>query len=117
MMEMLCVGETCRSAVMVRQTATSGALILRIRRDDEWIDEMIYWLRRFKEDFVDREEPPPTNFFFHEGSTKEDCARYMAFLEHTNALQDKVEIVAKLPHAEIQRATGVQPGRIDLFLD
>ena len=116
MMEMFCVGENCRSAVMVRQTATSGSLILRVRRDDEWIDEMIYWLCRFKEDFVDREEPPPANFF-HEGSTDDDSARYTAFLELTKALQDKVEVVAQLPHAEIQRATGVEPGMVDLFLD
>merc|ERR1712224_925990 len=35
MLEMLCLGEQCKSAIMVRQTATSGSLILRIKRDNE----------------------------------------------------------------------------------
>jgi hypothetical protein len=116
MMEMFCIGENCRSAVMVRQTATSGSLILRLRRDDEWIDEMMYWLRRFKEDFVDREELPPTNFF-HEGISAEDVERYTTFLERTKALQETVEVVAQIPQVEIQRAMGVQPGMTNLFLD
>jgi len=116
MMEMFCVGEECRSAVMVRQTATSGALILRVRRDDEWIQEMIYWLGRFKRDYVDREEAPPTNFFLEE-SSDQDTERYMAFLERTRAIQEKVEIVGQVPHNEIQRAMGAQPGITNLFLD
>lgn len=116
MMEMLCVGTNCRSAIMVRQTATSGALILRIRRDDVWIDEMLYWLNRFQEDFVEQESPPPTNFFLEGGST-EDASRYMAFLERTKAMQDTVEVVAHVPHSQIQRASGTHPGKSDLFLD
>jgi hypothetical protein len=63
MMEMKCVGPDCRSAVMVRQTATAGALILRLYRDDEWIDEMYHWLTTFQQEFIDKETPPPPNFF------------------------------------------------------
>ena len=62
MMEMLCVGHNCQSAVMIRQSATTGALVLRIKRDDAWIDEMLYWLNRFQTDFVEREVAPPENF-------------------------------------------------------
>ncbi len=116
MMEMLCVGENCRSSIMVRLTATSGALVLRVRRDDDWIEEMLYWLNRFQLDFVESDEPPPPNFFFH-SSSDDDKKRYADFLQKTVALQQKVEVVANIPHAEIQRATAVRPGMANLFLD
>ena len=57
MLEMLSLGPQCRSAIMVRQTATKGAVILRLQRDDEWIEEMLHWLNQFMERFVNREEP------------------------------------------------------------
>lgn len=116
MMEMLCVGDNCKSAIMVRLTATSGALILRVRRDDEWISEMLYWLNRFQLDFVEREEPPPPNFFL-ECSSQEDRERYTRFLQKTLDIQKKVELVASIPHSEIQRATASQAGMSNLFLD
>ncbi|KAL3913075.1 MAG: hypothetical protein SGILL_006635, partial [Bacillariaceae sp.] len=116
MMEMLCVGPECKSAVMVRQSALNGALILRIHRDDEWIEEMIYWLDRFHHDFVNPRLPPPTDFFFKTGSAT-DQERYVAFLERTKELESKVEILAHVPHGEVQRAIGSAPGPSNLFLD
>ena len=50
---------------MVRQTALNGALILRMHRDDDWIEEMLYWLNRFHVDFVNKQQPPPTDFFYN----------------------------------------------------
>jgi len=116
MMEMLCVGEHCQSGIMVRLTATSGALILRLRRDDEWIEEMLYWLNRFQSDFVEQEEPPPSNFFL-QGTSAADKERYLKFLQMTMALQKKVEVAANIPHADIQRATASRSGMANLFLD
>ena len=116
MMEMLCVGEKCRSSIMVRQTATSGSLILRIHRDDAWIEEMLYWLNRFQKDFVEREKPPPPNFFL-KGSPDPDRKRYTKFLEQTKELQGKVEVVKYIPHSQIQRAMAIRPGMANLFLD
>ena len=110
MLEMLCLGPQCKSAVMVRQTATTGALILRIHRDDEWIDEMLYWLQRFQQDFVEAGVEPEPNFFF---DSPEDGPRYRSFLERTKKLASKVDLVARVPHKSIQRSAAEN----SLFLD
>jgi hypothetical protein len=116
MMEMLCLGENCESAIMVRQTATHGSLILRIKRDNDWIEEMKYWLDRFYQDFVLQEIPPPRNFFL-EGGDPVDQARYKTFLELTKRIESEVELLEHVPHRSIQRATAKHPVSMDLFLD
>ena len=63
MMEMMCLGDNCRPVVLCRQTATNGTIIVRLRRDNEWIDEMIYCLEKFSEDHVNKDVMPPPNFF------------------------------------------------------
>ena len=79
-LEMLCLGPACRSAVMVRQTATKGALILRMRRDDEWIEEMLYWLHKFQLEYVEKGVVPPTNFFWENKGDEEEQSRYQNFI-------------------------------------
>jgi len=116
MMEMLCLGENCESAIMVRQTATTGSLVLRVQRNNEWIEEMIYWLERFCNDFVEQEEPPPQNFFL-EGGDPVDRKRYREFLELTKRVQDDVELLEHIPHRSIQRATAKPSVSMNLFLD
>ena len=103
MMEMLCLGPNCRSAIMVRQTATSGAVILRLHRDDEWIDEMIRLLGRFKTEFLDKNKSPPSNFFWNDDNLEEQ-AKYREFVAKTKRLGDEVELVERIPHRNIQRA-------------
>jgi hypothetical protein len=103
-MEMLCVGEECRSAVMVRQTATKGALIVRMHRCDSWINEMLYWLHRFQENYVNRQVPPPRDFFLLHGDSVEGAKRYRRFLNQTLEIQrESVEVVARIDHRDIQR--------------
>jgi hypothetical protein len=116
MMEMYCVGAECQSAVMVRQTATNGALIMRIHRDDEWIDEMMYWLNRFQLDFVEKQVPPPNDFFWIGNDTKD---RYKQFLQKTKDLESKVEVLKHVPNTDVQRVMGdLSPQNMaDLFLD
>lgn len=114
MMEMLCVGPECRSAVMVRQTATNGAAIMRMYRDDAWIDEMLYWLNRFQEDFVDAAILPPTDFFWDDGA---DGDRYQRFVEWTSELSTKVELLDIVKHHEIQRVVATSRNITSLFLD
>lgn len=114
MMEILCCGESCRSAIMVRQTATCGAVILRLHRDDEWISEMIYWLKMFMSEYVSKETPPPQNFFF---DGHEESERYQRFLERTKALSESVELVKEVRHNDIQRVLGENGLRLPLFLD
>lgn len=101
MLEILCLGPKCQSAVMVRQTATTGALILRIQRDDAWIEEMLYWLQRFQQDYVEAGVEPTPDFFFDHSV---HGPRYRSFLEKTKDLANKVEVVARVPHRSIQRS-------------
>jgi hypothetical protein len=115
MMEMLCVGPECKSAVMVRQTANNGALVIRIQRDNGWIDEMLYWLNRFYGDFVEKEEPPPINFFWEGGAS--DKPRYKKFINWTKELESNVKILAHIPNTDVQRAMGTSPSTTSLFLD
>ena len=136
MMEILCVGDSidldgttttttsksssssskpiCKSAVMVRQTATKGAILLRLNRDEEWITEMQYFLGRFKTEFVDTGIIPQDNFFWESGGE-----RYHKFLQRTKEISESVEFVAFIDHQKIQRVVfenGVK-GEIPLFLD
>ena len=124
MMEMACVGPQCRSAIMVRQTATDGAVILRLHRNDAWLQEMLFWLMQFRSQFVVVENPhgdtvcgapPPVNFFWLEGKVLSKAqqrlaARYRKFVIWTRNLgqqfsggQGGVELVAHLHNHEIQR--------------
>jgi hypothetical protein len=107
-LEMYCIGPDCRSAVIVRQSATRGALILRMRRSYEWIKEMFYWLNKFQRNYVDRSQPPPPNFFL-----RNDKGRYLRFLNHTLKIQrSHVDVVAHIEHGDIQRH-----GESSFFLD
>ncbi|KAL7464549.1 hypothetical protein ACHAXS_004885 [Conticribra weissflogii] len=133
MMEMLCVGDfvdldeisnssitnnnpICTSAVMVRQTATKGAILLRLYRDESWITEMKYWLGKFKSKYVNTGVIPPDNFFWNEVGSNGD--RYKKFLQHTKELSESVEQVGLIPHGKIQRVMleNGGSGEIPLFL-
>jgi hypothetical protein len=116
MMEMLSVGNECRSAIMVRQSATSGSLVMRMHRDDEWIEEMLYWLQRFYTDFVLREVVPPQNFFFESGHAR-DRARYVRFLDWTKRIESQVELLCHVPSEEVQRTIGTFSESTNFFLD
>jgi hypothetical protein len=125
MMEMLCIGDECKSAIMIRQSAMTGSLILRIHRDDDWINEMLYWLNRFNEDYVQKEILPPTNFF-HKSTNEstssivddDDQLRYKEFLNFTKRIEkDNVELLQHVPNRGIQRATGKFRESMDLFFD
>jgi hypothetical protein len=111
MLEMLCTG--CSSAIMVRQTATNGAWIIRLRRDDTWIQEMIYYLREFQNNYVTPQQPPPENMFWEQ-------ERYRAFVQHTVNLANSVELVSYVPHYKIQRTLGTTTKTksfLSLYLD
>lgn len=115
MMEMMCVGPACRSAVMVRQTATSGAVILRLRRNDEWIEEMLHWLNRFQSDFVETGVRPPDNFFWNEDCGDDD--RYRNFVRWTRELGNDVEVLDQVKNRDIQRVMTADVKFTSLFLD
>ena len=112
-MEMLCLGPDCRSAVLVRQTATAGAIVLRMHRDDDWIAEMLYWLHQFQIQYVERNRPPPQNFFWN-AVDGQDRLRYRMFVNKTNEIRNsRVEVVGVVPNDRLQRSDDHSP----LFLD
>ena len=147
MMEMLCVGTSvtlndkestttnnstttaavagpiCKSAIMVRQTATKGAIILRLPRDDDWINEMKYWLGMFQANYVSTNTIPNDNFFWSD----DPDSRYRKFVTRTKEISESVELVAYIDQSQIQRMLlrkgeegrgGVKEGdEIPLFLD
>ena len=114
MMEMMCVGPNCTSAIMVRQTATKGAILLRIKRCEPWIQEMRYWLGRFQSEFVKTGKVPEDNFFWD----NDPNSRYHKFLQMTKELSESVEQVAFVNHGRIQRMMMEgEGGEIPLFLD
>ncbi|KAI2511839.1 hypothetical protein MHU86_2571 [Fragilaria crotonensis] len=114
MMEMLCTD--CQSAVMVRQTATTGALIIRLHRNDDWIKEMLYWLHQFHTQFVEPGHSPPANFFWNEPNAT-TTQRYRAFVRHTYELAGSVQVLAHVEHKDIQRISGTSPNTMSLFMD
>ena len=113
MMEMLCTD--CLSAVMVRQTATTGALMIRLHRNDDWIKEMLYWLHQFQTQFVKPGVSPPVNFFWNEPNAT--IQRYRTFVQHTYDLASSVQVLAHVEHKDIQRISGTSPHTMSLFLD
>jgi len=112
MMEMLCLGPACSSVLMVRQTATNGAVILRLRRDDHWLQEMIYWLQRFVSDYVNTGQSPPSDFFWQD-------ERYKKFIQYTKQIGNThVELVDYVKHSSIQRVLASNKNEmLPLFLD
>ena len=116
MMEMFSVGPDCVSAIMVRQTATNGSLVLRIKRDNDWIEEMFYWLTRFHNDYVKSDNPPPPNFFF-KSENPEEKKRYLEFLDWTKRVESNVDVLDHIPNKKIQRVFGESSQAMDLFLD
>lgn len=113
MMEMLCLGPACKSAIMVRQTATKGAIVLRLKRDDAWIDDMLHLLSRFHTEYVDtigqdhdvQANPPPPNFFWDD-EIAERRDHYRNFVKRTREIgKDCCEIVSYIEHRDIQRVS------------
>ena len=103
----------CPSVLLVRSTARHGALIVRMHRDEAWMDEMLYWMERFQHDFVLPRRPPPPNFFY-DAEDAEDRERYRAFVASTlRVRRERVELVARVSAADIQRMGPPAP----FFLD
>ena len=113
MMEILCAGDECKAATMVRQTATKGAILLRVKRCESWITEMKYWLGRFQSEYVNTGIIPDDNFFW----SGDKDSRYGKFLQSTKELSESVEQVAYIDHARIQRMMLESKDEMPLFLD
>lgn len=96
-LEMYCMGPRCRGAVFVSQSATKGAVIMRLRRNDDYIDLLLSELRSFHASFVVTGVQPPPDF----GSTRSSHQR---LLEATLAMSRSAEEVVHLKNHQIQRS-------------
>jgi hypothetical protein len=83
------------------------AVLLRVQRDERWIDEMLFWLESFKRLYVDTRTVPPPNFFW-DSPNSTIRARYRRFLAMTQGIGGKqsVEVIHHVQHERIQRVMG-----------
>ena len=118
MLHILCAGPACTGAVLVSLSATKGATLFRLRRDDDFIFQMLTWVRRFHVHYVlgrrvladgtlapadpatgggsKRGAPPPDFFAGQEG--------YAAFVASVRAQAAGAAVVAQLDNADVQRS-------------
>eukprot|EP01041_Mallomonas_annulata_P001988 gene1988-3866_t len=101
-LEILCAGSTCTGAVICLLSATEGAVLYRIRRDNKYIQEMLIWLRKFYLTYCststcEETTPPEPNFFNGEKG-------YFSFLEKTKRMARNAERIADIEQCKIQRS-------------
>merc|ERR1712183_12546 len=114
MLEMVCYSKNCTSAIMLRQTI-HGAYLLRIKRDNDYIDQMIRWLSKFHTQYVLNQSPPKSNFFWDDEHDQEE---YRKFVYKTKYLAEHcVEVVDFVSNDCIQRMDGSSGRNVSLFLD
>jgi len=107
-LHMLCLGGSCRSCLFMSCSATRGANLFRVPRDDALMDAILHFVARFaREHGGAGAPPPPTDFFWGE-------PEYQALLEALKAAASAVERVEHIPNERIQRG-GARSER--LFFD
>ena len=96
-LHMLCLGEACSSALFLSCSATKGANLFRLRRDTQLQGLVLKFVARFADRHGAGQPPPPPDHFW-------GCREYASLLEGlSRASREAVELVAHIPHAEIQR--------------
>jgi len=93
-LEMFCVGPHCKSAVLVRLTATKGAVISRIWRDDDFITQMLERFVLFYETFVNGKKAPHANFGFGDMES---------LLKGIKSIGANATFVERIEHQQVQR--------------
>jgi len=106
-LEMFCVGPHCRSGVMVRLTASMGAVVMRLERDDALIALMLRQFVDFYTRFVLPAIPPPRNFL----NDSEDSG--VKLLDGIAASAGRAELVVRVAPHHVQRA---RPGTVPLLV-
>jgi hypothetical protein len=96
-LHMLCLGPSCRSCLFMSCSATRGANLFRVPRDDALMDAILHFVARFaREHGGAGAPPPPADFFWAE-------PEYQALLEALKAVSSSVERVEHIPNERIQR--------------
>ena len=82
----------------MRLTATKGASILRVRRDEEYLQEMMKWMRLFNERYGSGSHPE-VNFFADEPGHREFVERTLELAKDPGV----VEVLASVPAEDVRR--------------
>lgn len=100
-LHMLCMGHdgergATRSALFMSCSATRGANVFRVHRDETLMRHMLDFVARFSRGHGAGCPPPEPNFFWREPA-------YSPLLRRFKAAQKAVELVAHIPNCQIQR--------------
>ena len=108
MAEILCLGPRCDAALLVSMSATKGANVYRIQRDDEYIAQMLQLLSAFHLRYgIDGAAVADEGF-------AADFDGYADFLSRTVELAEGAQKMRRIHQQDVQRAPGTLG---DLFLD
>jgi hypothetical protein len=99
-LEILCAGPNCQAASVITLSAFDGAFIYRIKRDDDYITELLYWTQEFYVNYCNSSQAtyPLLNFF------SPDTPRYAAFLNSTRRIANEAKLIKRLTQSEVQRS-------------
>ena len=97
-LEMFCIGPNCNIATLVRLSSTRGAVIFKMKRDDEYILMMLQRFKTFYSKYVLTKTAPPPNF-------DQDDELLQRFVGKTKDIsKSKTSIVRRLWPNQIQRS-------------
>jgi hypothetical protein len=99
MLEILCAGRNCSSAILIQLSATSGAVCYKVNRDNEYITLMLEWLKEFYVEFVLNDKVPEENFMNNINKEK-----YFEFLAYTKKVSENSKLISIIPQDQIQRS-------------
>ena len=96
MLEIFCNGPICKAVIFVALSADNGAKIYKLKRNDDYIMEMMSWIRLFYKEFV-----------IHQKECKLDYGKsyegYDDFLLKTKDIAISAELLITLDENQIQR--------------
>jgi hypothetical protein len=97
-LHMLCLGASCRSCLFISMSATRGANIFRLHRDDELMGRILQFVERFTIEYGGGQPPPEADYFWGRPGYEELLARIKT------ASEADVELVARVSDRQLQRA-------------
>lgn len=97
-LHMLCLGEACTSALFMSCSATRGANIFRLNRNEQLMRLMLRFVARFADEYGGPGKPPPEPDYFW------GAPAYDKLLDgFKRASREDVVLVARISDGEVQR--------------
>lgn len=93
------LGPSCTGAVLVSLSATKGATLFRVKRNDEFIFQMMTWIQKFHKKYILNNSKiiPTENYFLKDQG-------YLEFLDLTMKICAESKIIANIDNSDIQRS-------------